>query len=456
MTPQLLKNGALETEIAVVKLTKRTVEAAKSQVKDYIIWDEDLPGFGLRVYRSGKRSYVIQYRQRGRARRLTLGLHGVWTAELARREAKAQLGRVAGGDDPAEERLEDHRAMTMKDLCKRYIQDLDDGLILGKGGRPKKQSTIDTDIGRIKRHIIPLIGTRRVKDLTRADMVKIMRDIMAGRSRIIVKTKKLRGKSIVRGGPGTATRTLGLIGGILSYAIDLGVIEHNPAHGIKKPKYKVRERRLTEAEYGVLGNILRDAQANEKFWPTTDIIRQIALTGCRRGEIINLKWCDVDLDGSCLRLSESKEGRSIRPIGLPVVEFLEAQRQTATGSFVFPGNGEDNAFGGFPNHWNALFSGSPLEGITAHVLRHSFASMGNDLGFTEITIAALLGHAKGSITSRYIHVLDATLITAADMIAGYVSALLNGTNFQRSSFALDRAARKSALSEFIAEHASGS
>ncbi|MAY79137.1 MAG: hypothetical protein CL802_16530 [Citromicrobium sp.] len=82
--------------------------------------------------------------------------------------------------------------------------------------------------------------------------------------------------------------------------------------------------------------------------------------------------------------------------------------------------------------------------------------MGNDLGFTEITIAALLGHAKGSITSRYIHVLDATLITAADMIAGYVSALLNGTNFQRSSFALDRAARKSAMSEFIAEHASGS
>lgn len=362
----------------MVKLTKRTVEAAKPQVKDYIIWDEELPSFGLRVYRSGKRSYVIQYRQRGRARRLTLGLHGVWTAELARREAKAQLGRVAGGDDPAEERLEDHRAMTMKELCRRYIQDLDDGLILGKGGRPKKQSTIDTDIGRIKRHIIPLIGTRRVKDLTRADMVKIMRDIMAGRSRIIVKTKKLRGKSIVRGGPGTATRTLGLIGGILSYAIDLGIIEHNPTHGIKKPKYKVRERRLTEAEYGILGSMLRDAQTQEKFWPTTDIIRQIALTGCRRGE------------------------------------------------------------------------------ITAHVLRHSFASMGNDLGFTEITIAALLGHAKGSITSRYIHVLDATLITAADMIAGYVSALLNGTNFQRGSFALDRTARKSAMSEFIAERAAGS
>ncbi len=434
----------------MVKLTKRTVEAASPKGQDYILWDDGLPGFGLRVFPSGKRSYLVQYRQCGRSRRMSIGLHGVWTAENARREAKAQLGRVAAGDDPAEERLEDLRAMTVKQLCERYIQDLEEGLILGKGGRPKKQSTIDTDIGRIRRHVIPLIGTRRVKDLTRADMVKIMRDIMAGRSRIVVKTKKLRGKSIVKGGPGTATRTLGLIGGILTYAIDLGVIDRNPAHGIKKPKYQLRERRLTEAEYGILGRLLVEAKASDQFWPSTDIIRQIALTGCRRSEIINLKWCDVDLDGSCLRLSDSKEGKSIRPIGLPVVEFLEAERESASGSYVFPGYGADTAFGGFPRQWNTLFAGTPLEGLTAHVLRHSFASIGNDLGFTEITIAALLGHAKGSITSKYIHVLDATLVTAADLIAGYVAALLDGTRFLQGAYALDRTTRKNALSEFLA------
>ncbi|MFW2446750.1 MAG: tyrosine-type recombinase/integrase [Qipengyuania pacifica] len=434
----------------MVKLTKRAVEAAEAKNKDYILWDGELPGFGLRVFPSGKRSYIVQYRQGGRSRRMAIGLHGVWTAELARREAKAQLGRVAAGDDPAEERLEDHLAMTMKQLCERYIQDLEDGLILGKGGRPKKQSTIDTDIGRIRRHVIPLMGSRRVKDLTRADMVKIMRDIIAGRSRIVVKTKKLRGKSIVKGGPGTATRTLGLIGGILTYAIDLGVIDRNPAHGIKKPKYEVRERRLTEAEYGILGQLLTEATKNEQFWPSTDIIRQITLTGCRRSEIINLKWCDVDLDGSCLRLSDSKEGKSIRPVGLPVIEFLEAERQAATGSYVFPGYGADTAFGGFPRQWNQLLSGTPLEGVTAHVLRHSFASIGNDLGFTEITIAALLGHAKGSITSKYIHVLDATLITVADMISGYVDALLKGSRFQESAYSLDRTTRKNTMSEFLA------
>lgn len=110
---------------------------------------------------------MVQYRQSGRSRRLTIGRHGVWTAENARRDAKAQLGRVTSGSDPAEERLEDHRARTVKQLCERYMQDLGEGVILGKGGRPKKQSTIDTAIGRIKRHMIPLIGTRRVKDLTR-------------------------------------------------------------------------------------------------------------------------------------------------------------------------------------------------------------------------------------------------------------------------------------------------
>src|SRR4051794_5711578 len=86
---------------AVAKLTKRVVDAAEFREKDYVIWDDDLPGFGLRVFASGKCSYVIQYRCDGRSRRYTIGLHGVWTPELARKEAKIQLGKVAQGDNPA-------------------------------------------------------------------------------------------------------------------------------------------------------------------------------------------------------------------------------------------------------------------------------------------------------------------------------------------------------------------
>lgn len=165
--------------------------------------------------------------------------------------------------------------------------------------------------------------------------------------------------------------------------------------------------------------------------------------------MIGLRWAETDTDASCVRLVDSKEGVSIRPIGLPVVEFLEAQQRTRTGSYVFPGYGEDNAFGGFPNHWRQLFRNSPLSGVTPHVLRHSFASIGNDLGFTEVTIAALIGHAKGSVTSKYIHTLDTALIMAADTIAGYIEGLLDGKEFRQTAYALDRDSRKAALTRFL-------
>jgi integrase len=434
----------------MAKLTKRVVDAAGPRDKDYVVWDDELPGFGLRVFTSGKRSYVIQYRSLGRSRRYTIGLHGVWTAESARQEAKVQLGRVAQGDNPAEERQLDHKAITVKELCALYLNDLNAGLILGKGGRPKKPTTIITDTGRIERHIIPLLGTRRVKDLTKADINKVLKDIMAGKTRVSVKTKKLRGKAIVRGGAGTATRTVGLLGGILTYAVESGIIATNPAHGLKKPKDNVRSRRLTEAEYRTLGEMLRNAEKkDEKYIMTADIIRQIALTGCRRSEMIGLMWTEADTDGSCLRLIDSKEGTSIRPIGIPVVEFLEGRRETVFGTYVFPGSGADNAFGSFPNHWEQIFRDSPLAGVTPHVLRHSFASIGNDLGFTEVTIAALVGHAKGSVTSKYIHTLDTALIMAADTIAGYIQGLLDGKEFKQTAYALDRDSRKAALARFL-------
>ena len=427
----------------------RVVDAAEARGKDYVIWDDDLPGFGLRVFASGKRSYLIQYRSAGRSRRYTIGVHGVWTPELARKEAKIQLGRVAQGDNPAEERQHDHKAVTVKELCDLYLNDLKAGLVLGKGGRPKKPTTIVTDTGRIHRHIVPLIGTRRVKDLVKADINRVLKDIMAGKTRVSVKTKKLRGKAIVRGGVGTATRTVGLLGGILTYAVEAGIVESNPAHGIRKPKENVRNRRLTEVESRTLGEMLRAAAKDEKYATTVDIIRQIALTGCRRSEIIGLMWSEVDIDASCLRLTGSKEGASIRPIGLPVVEFMEARRKQKAGSYVFPGYGDDNAFGSFPNHWEQLFRKSSLSDITPHVLRHSFASIANDLGFTEVTIAALVGHAKGSVTSKYIHTLDAALIMAADTISGYIQGLLDGVKFKQTAYVLDRDSRKVALARFL-------
>jgi hypothetical protein len=130
----------------------------------------------------------------------------------------------------------------------------------GQGGRPKKVSTKITDLGRINRHIIPLLGKKRVTHVTKADVTAMMKDIMAGKTNTSEKTEKLRGKSIVRGGLGAASRTVGLLGGIFTYARDeLGIIEANPAHGVRKPKDAVRKRRLNEDEYRTLGRILAKA-----------------------------------------------------------------------------------------------------------------------------------------------------------------------------------------------------
>jgi integrase len=113
--------------------------------------------------------------------------------------------------------------------------------------------------------------------------------------------------------------------------------------------------------------MLRDGAKQEKYTAAGDIIRQLALTGCRRSEMIGLKWTGADTETSCLRLEDSKEGESIHPIGLSVVEYLERRRTDDVGTCVFPGQGEDNAFGSFPHHWKHLFEDPPLSDVTPHV-----------------------------------------------------------------------------------------
>ena len=121
--------------------------------------------------------------------------------------------------------------------------------------------------------------------------------------------------------------------------------------------------------------MLRDPAKQEKYTTIVDIIRQLALTGCRRSEMIGLKWAEANIEANCLRLEDSKEGESIRPVGLPVVEYLERRRTGDVGTYAFPGQDEDNAIGSFPNHWKHVFEGSPPSDLAPHVLRHIFASI---------------------------------------------------------------------------------
>ncbi len=434
------------------KLTKTVVDKSEPRERQYTVWCSELKGLGVFVLPSGTRTYFVDYRNANNVRRrMKLGRHGQITAEQGRTLAIQALAEVAKGNDPLEDRNSARKAISIKELCDLYIAELEAGRILGKGGRPKKASTKITDLGRINRHIIPLLGKKQVTHVTKADVTAMMKDIMAGKTRLSEKTKKLRGRSVVRGGIGAASRTVGLLGGIFTYARDeLGIIEANPAHGVRKPKDAVRTRRLNEDEYRTLGRILNEAAEDDRYTRTVEIIRQIAMSGCRRSEIIKLRKTELDTVGSCFRFEDTKEGQSVRPMGLPVLEYFDERDMSSDSPYVFPGErNPDGPFGSFPRHWEKIFAGTELADLTAHVLRHSFASIANDLGFTEITIAALLGHATGSITSRYVHTLDVALVMAADTVAGYIQALLDGAELSHTHYALDRGSRKAALARFL-------
>jgi integrase len=408
-----------------VRLTKRVVlTILPDPSRDRCVWDDEVRGFGLRIKTTGVRSFMVQYRNSsGISRRVTLGRVGVLTVDQARAFAKRTLADVIKGGDPASKRSEDRHSMTVRQICRAYLDAADRGLILGKRGQPKKPSTLYVDRGRITRHILPLLGNRPVKDLTAPDINRFMQSVASGKTANDIKTG-FRGRAIITGGRGTATRTVGLLGGILSFAVAQGVISVNPARCIKRPADQRREVRLSVQQYAQLGQALDQAMARGESSKAIAAIKLLALTGCRRGEIAELRWSEFDPLNHCLRLADSKEGRSIRPLGRPAIELISSLPKE--GEFILPGSHPDKAFSGLAKAWRRIIRQTPLMGLTPHGLRHAYASVACDLGYSEPTIAALLGHATRSVTSRYIHHLDAALIAAAAAVSAQIAAALNG------------------------------
>ena len=406
------------------KLTKKVVDAAVPREAPFFLWCSDLPGFGLRIFPTGKRVYYADYRtQDGTRRRMSLGQHGKLTVEEARKVAIVTLGSVIRGEDPAGDRAARRKAATVAELCDRYLEATDAGLVLGRRGTPKKASTLYSDRGRIEHHIKPLLGSRPVAALTPAEVQRFVRDVQTGKTARSYKTRP-HGKVVARGGAGAAARTTGLLGGIMSFAVSEGIITTNPVNGVKRPADKKRKRRLTPEEYGRLGKVLAEAEANREGWQGYTGVRLLCLTGCRLQEVARLRWSEVDLAGSCLRLEDSKEGYSVRPLGRAAVTVLQAIKRQAPSPFVLPAVRGSKAYAGLPDAIERYMRAADLPGVGAHTLRHSFASTAGDLGYSEPTIAAMLGHAGGSVTSRYVHHLDAVLIAAADRVAEQIAESL--------------------------------
>jgi integrase len=389
------------------------------------VWDAAVPGFGARRQRSPAVAYVLLFRTaEGRTRRYTIGRHGApWTPDTAREEARRLLGEAVTGTDPAAEKQAKRKAETVTELCDAYWADAEAGRLMTRRRTAKKISTLATDKGRLEKHIKPLLGRMKVAAVTREDVEEFMHAVAEGKTAVRAKSGKKRGLSNVRGGMGTASRTVGLLGAIFSYAVKHRMRTDNPVHGVMRPADGRRERRLSDEEYAALGSALREAAA-QNVWPAAVATgRFLALTGWRSGEALGLRWADIDLARRTVRLADTKTGLSVRPLSNAACDVL--RDLSRTGDLVFPPTRGDGRMTGFRKLWNriAKLGALPLD-ITPHVLRHSFASLAGDIGYSEPTIAALVGHKGHSITSRYVHAADAVLLAAADTVARRTSELM--------------------------------
>lgn len=410
------------------KLTKKSVDAARPREKQYTVWCSDLKGFGVYVQPSGSKTYFVDYRVDGARRRMTIGRHGTITSDEARKLAIETLGGVVlQKADPLLERKTRRASLTVAQLCDRYMAAAEKGLILGRRkNRPKKASTLEIDRGRIARHIKPLLGGRLVIDLTRADVTKFMRDVAAGKTARKDRSGKNGARVDVKGGMGTAGRTTGLLGGILTYAVDEGIISHSPAQGVKLPADGVRHRRASADEYRAIGKALSGPEAEVDTPQAITGAWLLALTGCRLGEIEALRWSEVDEDGQCFRLEDSKSGPSVRPVGREAFDVLRTALRVPGSPYVLPALRKSGHYNGLAGAWVRFMKRAELEGITPHTMRHSYASVAGDLGFAESTIGALIGHAGGTVTSRYVHRLDSVLVAAANKVCGEVYRQMTG------------------------------
>lgn len=406
------------------KITKRLVDglAPCSGAAEAFVWDSELKGFGIRVMPSGVASYLLKYRnQEGRQRKLALGRVSALTPEQARVLARQRLSEVARGDDPSAARKAVRTSITVAELCALYLEDV--------AGRVKA-STLAMDRSRVTTHVEPLIGKRIVVALTIEDIERFQADIVAGKS---AKPRKEKGRGgVATGGKGAAIRTVGMLGTILEFAKRKKLIKDNPVRGVDRLAEGRQTRFLSPAEIKRLATAVDDLEAEGVTPAGLAAIRFLLLTGCRRMEVLSLPLAWVDFDAKCLRLHDAKGIKArdvgarieIRAIGTAALDLLKAVKRSDDSPWAFPAARGDGHFVGVPGLLARVCERAELEGVTVHVLRHTFAAMAASMGFSELTIAGMLGHKVSGVTARYAHVADSALVAAADAVAGRMMAAM--------------------------------
>lgn len=347
-------------------------------------------------------TFVVQYTNtEGRTRRVKLGRFGVLTVDRARDLAKIKLGQVAAGEDPAEDARASKKALTVSDLCDWYLTEARSGRILGRRNLPIKASSLDMDESRIRTHIKPLLGKRAVRSLTIADVEDMQTNVLLG------KTAKARDGGRgghARGGPGVAARCVGTLQAILGHAQHKGLIAEHPARGARKLAGKKRTRRLSTEETELIGTAMALLERHGENRTGLAVLRTLLLTGFRREEAQAMHRVWVNSSGGYVAFPDTKTGAQMRLIGPAALAVIDAQTEVAGNPHVFPASFGNGAYTAVADCLARVCRAAGITDVTPHTLRHTFGSMAGELGFSELTIRAMLGHASQSVTQDYIHI----------------------------------------------------
>jgi integrase len=421
------------------RITKRIVDALRAGASEFTIWDDTVPGFGVRVRPSGAMSYVVIYRVgSGRGapvRRYTIAAVGKIAPEDARARAKLILGLVAQGHDPAGQKTIERSAPTVVELADRFMTEHVE--LKRKSGTAKFYRDI------LDRIVKPVLGTTKVDKVTRQQVSRL--------------------HSLLAETPFQANRALAVLGSMYAFAGRVGIVAEgiNPARRIDKFKETRRERFLTGEELERLGSAIREAEATGIPWVVDETrstakhlrspakrftkidqfaaaaLRLLLFTGCRLREILNLRWEHVDLERGFLFLPDSKTGRKTVVLNAPAVAILNGLEKI--GPYVVPGSNPEKPRPDLKCPWHAIIKRAGLHGVRLHDLRHTYASFGASGGFGLPIIGRLLGHTQAATTARYAHLDNDPLRHASEAIGGRIAAALQGkgkgsmVSFRRSA-----------------------
>ncbi len=375
-------------------ISHRTVESLHVG-KDTVYWDRTLPGFGVRVYATGSKVYVVQTRSGGQSKRVTIGRHGVVTAEQARRRAALIISRIKSGEPAVAAPERKENGLTLGELAERYLREHLDVRC--------KPSTARRVRSTLKTHLIPEFGDCPIDALEREK-------IWALRNRL-------------HGTPAAANHAVNTLSAMLGMAETWGLVPegHNPCPQVARYKVGRRERFLTQAEFSRLGQVLSEAEARgEVSCDAAAAIRLLMLTGCRRREILRLRWDEVDLERRELRLRDSKTGPRTVPLSGPAARVLADRARVPGDPWVMPGSIAGRHLTTIDRPWSRVRARAGLDDVCLHDLRHSFASRALALGESLPVIGKLLGHTEVQTTARYSHLAEDSVMEAAARIAASI------------------------------------